>query len=148
MFLVSQKQIYRARYRASGRVFSMFRGCKFDPSNNSLLCMPHEHIRLRVHLHCQCNVTQFRFFALMWHRSDMLADSVIRKKTHAFGYFEIGYRPHSYVEINQICIGYVPMRPPCKQADRIFLHVASLTSSKDHLTYFVAKTVNTRQTTD
>lgn len=37
---------------------------------------------LRPHLHCQLNVTQFRFLAYMWLRSDVFYDSVIRKKTY------------------------------------------------------------------
>lgn len=54
--------------------------------------------RQRLHLHWRCNVTQFWFwfflcFSLVWHRSDLLLDNEGRKKTHAFRYSEIGYRP-------------------------------------------------------
>lgn len=59
-------------------------------------------------------------FDLAWHRSDLLVDSENReKKTHAFRYFEIEYRPHLYVEMNQIYIGCVPMCPPCDKVDLI-----------------------------
>ncbi len=64
-------------------------------------------------------MTQFRFYSPMWHRSDMAHDHVSRKKSHGFRYSQIGFRPHSYVEINPIWIGYVHLRLPCKWLDRI-----------------------------
>ncbi len=75
--------------------------------------------RLRLHLNCIVQVTQFRFYSPMWHRSDMAHDHVSRKKSHGFRYSQIGFRPHSYVEINPIWIGYVHLRLPCKWSDRI-----------------------------
>ncbi len=62
----------------------------------------------------------------MWHRSDLFYDNVNRKKTHAFGYSEIGFGPHSYVEINRICANAIGS----KQADRIFWGIAFCTSLK------------------
>ncbi len=35
---------------------------------------------VRPHLHCMVQVTQFRFYPPMWHRSDMAHDRVSRKK--------------------------------------------------------------------
>ncbi len=60
------------------------------------------------------------FFSPMWHRSHMVHDHVSRKKSHGFQYSPIGFRPHLYVEINQIWIGYMHLRLPCKRSDRIF----------------------------
>ncbi len=60
------------------------------------------------------------FFPPMWHRSDMAHDRVSRKKSHGFRYSPISFRPHSYVELNQIWIGYVHLRLSCKRTDRIF----------------------------
>jgi len=34
----------------------------------------------KAHLHCMVQVTQIRFFPLMWHRSDMTGECVKRKK--------------------------------------------------------------------
>ncbi len=39
--------------------------------------------------------------------------------SHGFRYSQIDFRPHSYVEINPIWIGYVHLRLPCKWSDRI-----------------------------
>ena len=93
-------------------------------------------------------VTQFRFFPLMWHRSDMTGERVSRKKTHGFRCSQIGFRPHSYVVINRIWIGYVHLHVPCKQTNRIFPSkcesyvIKKVTSTQvdttnwDHMTYY------------
>ena len=85
--------------------------------------MPH-----RLRLDCKFEVTQIRFFALMWHASDLCHDSVNRKKTHEFRSPQIGYRPLSYVVLNQIWIGFVCMCLQSKQTNRIFQCNASHTS--------------------
>ena len=102
----------------------------------------------RPHLHCMVQVTQFRFFPLMWHRSDMTGERVSRKKPHGFRFSQIGFRPHSYVVINRIWIGYVHLRVPCKQTNRIFPSkcesyvIKKVTSTQvdttnwDHMTYY------------
>ncbi len=49
------------------------------------------------------------FSSPMWHRSHMVHNHVSRKKSHGFQYSPIGFRPHLYVEINQIWIGSSPI---------------------------------------
>ena len=83
---------------------------------------------VRLRLDCQFEVTQIRFFALMWHVSDLCHDSVNSKKTHAFRSTQIGYRPLPYVVLNQIWIGYLFMCLQSKQTNRIFQCNASHTS--------------------
>ncbi len=68
---------------------------------------------VRLHLHCIVQVTQFRIFPPMWHRSDIAYDCVNSKNSH-------GFQANSYVEINQIWIGYVHLHLLCKWKHRIF----------------------------
>lgn len=52
--------------------------------------------------------------------SHVTDESASRKKAPGFGYSLIRFRPHSYVEINLILIGYVRLRLSCKRTDGIF----------------------------
>ncbi len=40
------------------------------------------------------------FFSPMWHKLDLTHKHVSSKKAHEFHHFQIGFRPHSIMEIN------------------------------------------------
>lgn len=57
-----------------------------------------------LHLKNQAQVTQFHFFAGMWHVSDMTREHIHSKKAHGIKYPITCFGPCSHTDINRMCI--------------------------------------------